>query len=150
MRIKLLIIFFSTSLFASAQKLLFTYDLSGNQTIRELCLNCSNSGKKVNEDLKDIAALNAQDLLKFSQEDVISYYPNPVKEELYLTWQLTDEIYVSAIQIFNLNGQNLSSSTESKTTNNQNLSFRQYPAGVYFVTLQYSDGSQKNIKIIKN
>lgn len=151
MGIKLLMLFFSISLCGSAQILKFSYDSSGNQLIRELCLvNCSNSGKKTDEILKEIEELTEQDLLKFSQDDVISYYPNPVKEELYLKWQLKDQKYVSAIHVYNLNGQNLYSISENKSTDNQNLSFRQYQAGVYIVVLIYNDGTEKNIKIIKN
>lgn len=151
MRIKLLMLFFSISFCGSAQILKFSYDSSGNQTSRQLCLvNCSSAGKKTDEVLKEIEMLTEQDLLKFSQDDVISYYPNPVKEELYLKWQLQDKNYVSSVHVYNLNGQTLYSINENKTTDNQNLSFREYQAGVYIVVLTYSDGNEKSIKIIKN
>jgi len=150
MNIKLLSLFFCVPFFINAQKLTFNYDISGNQSIRELCLvNCTNTNKSANQILKDVDTLADDDLQKFSPEDVISYYPNPVKEELYLKWQIFDQKYVSAIQIYNINGQILDSYVNIKTINNQNLSFNRYPTGVYIVILIYSNGDQETIKIIK-
>lgn len=133
--------------FANAQqKLIFNYDQAGNQILRELCLSgCSLSSKQV----KEIEALTQDDLLKFSPEDVISYYPNPVKEELYLQWQLTDANYVTSIHIYSMIGQVLHTYQASEHMNNLNIPFQSYPRGVYLVLLSYKDGGEKSIKIIK-
>lgn len=128
------------------QKLTFSYDTAGNQITRTLCLTCNSKPAK---EIKEIEALVEEDLLKFSEEDVISYYPNPVREELYLTWQITDENYVASIQVFSMTGQLLKQYQASFKTNNQNISFQSYPSGVYAVLLNYNNGEEKNIKIIK-
>jgi hypothetical protein len=131
------------------QKITFNYDAAGNQILRELCLSgCSQSAKKV-EDVKEIEALTEDDLLKFSPEDVISYYPNPVKEELYLQWQLGEENYVTSIKIFSFTGQLLRSYSPNLNNTAQNIPFQEYPRGVYAVLLYYKSGDQKSIKIIK-
>jgi hypothetical protein len=131
------------------QKITFNYDAAGNQILRELCLSgCSQSAKQANE-VKEIAALTDDDLLKFSSEDVISYYPNPVKEELYIKWELKDNNYVNSIQIFSLTGQLLRSYQPGSQNNSQNIPFQEYPRGVYAVILHYNGGDQKTIKIIK-
>ncbi|GIQ58085.1 hypothetical protein Flavo103_12210 [Flavobacterium collinsii] len=128
-------------------KVQFNYDAAGNQILRELCLSgCSQSAKPS----KDAAELTADDLLKFSPEDVISYYPNPVKEELYLKWQFKDDLYVSSIQVFSVAGQLLKSYEPGFRTESQNIAFQNYPAGVYAVMIYYSNGDRKSIKIIKN
>lgn len=137
-------------LFASAQqKITFNYDAAGNQVLRELCLSgCSQSAKQVTE-VKEIEALTEEDLLRFSPEDVISYYPNPVKEELYLQWQLTHGNYVMSVQIYNMAGQILQTYGGNERMNSLNIPFQNYPGGVYLVLLSYKDGGEKSIKIIK-
>jgi hypothetical protein len=99
----ILLLFFS-HLNAQSNKIVFQYDQSGNQTKRYLCLNCpSTTGK--NAGIKEVTELEQEDLLKFSDQDVISYYPNPVKEELYLQWKLNDDNHVNIIQVFSMTGQ---------------------------------------------
>lgn len=142
---------FLLSFFASAQdKITFTYDVAGNQIKRELCINCPiGTGKTSNDKPKEIVALTDENLQKFFPEDVISYYPNPVKEELYLKWELKENNQVSSIQVYALNGQALKSYSGLEKTNTQNIHFQEYPSGVYAVVLFYSNGEQKSIKIIK-
>jgi hypothetical protein len=133
------------------QKITFEYDKAGNQTYRKLCINCTNKKSKViiKETPKEIAALTEEDLEKFTPNDVISYYPNPVREELYLKWELTNNNYVKVIQVYNFNGQILNSYTQSDRSNTQTIPFHSYPSGNYLVVLQYQSGEQKTINIIK-
>jgi hypothetical protein len=148
MKNMLILLLFGTFYVSQAQdKIKFSYDpVTGNQTVRELCLNCPPpAGKNV----KEIEAITEEDLLKFSSEDVISYYPNPVKEELYLKWELTNENFVQSIQVAGMNGQIVKSYENKKGNNEQNIPFQNYSVGVYIVSLFYSNGDQKTIKIIK-
>lgn len=143
----LLAILFSLTTHAQT-KLTFEYDAAGNQIKRVLCLNCSSTTAK-GVPINEIEALTDDDLLKFSPEDVISYYPNPVKEELYLQWELTENKLVNSIQVVSLTGQVLRSYGSVLGNNNKNIAFQSYPSGVYLVVLYYSNGDQKSIKIIK-
>jgi hypothetical protein len=144
------LILFGMTIFSNAQqKITFNYDSAGNQTLRELCLSGCNPSAKPAKEVKEIGALTDDDLLKFSKEDVISYYPNPVKEELYIKWELRDNNYVNSIQIFNVSGQLLRSYQPTARNESQNIPFQDYPTGVYAVMLYYSNGDQKSIKIIK-
>ncbi|MCD0473276.1 T9SS type A sorting domain-containing protein [Flavobacterium sp. EDS] len=132
----------------SQTKITFNYDAAGNQTLRELCLlGCT--AKMSKEIPKEIEAITEEDLQKFSPEDVISYYPNPVREELYLKWELKDGNSVSSIVVYGLNGQTLSTYHKAEKINTQNISFQSYPTGIYIVALIYTSGDQKTIKIIK-
>lgn len=146
----LLPIFILFCLSGQAQtKLTFGYDSAGNQILRELCLTgCSTTAKSAKA-VKNAEALTEDDLLKFSPEDVISYYPNPVKEELYLQWQLTQDNYVTSISVYSVTGQVLRTFQVNSNTNNLNVPFQQYSTGVYMVLLSYKDGGEKSIKIIK-
>jgi len=131
------------------QKVTFSYDSAGNQIVRNLCISgCSTTGKSASE-VKDVEALTEDDLLKFSKEDVISYYPNPVKEQLYLKWELKNDNKVSAITVYGISGQNLQTFSGTERNDNQIVSFGEYPRGVYLVVLSYRDGDEKTIKIIK-
>ena len=142
-------LFLGFSIMLSAQtKITFDYDGAGNQKTRQLCLNCTNPIYKTAA-TKEITALQEEDLQKFFPEDLISYYPNPVKEELYLKWELKDNNLVSTIQVYGLSGQLLQSYSGIEKTNAQNIPFQAYPSGVYTVALFYSNGEQKTIKIIK-
>lgn len=134
---------------AQAQdKITFSYDDAGNQIQRELCINCTTS-KMSNETIKEITALEDEDLKKIYPEDVISYYPNPVREELYLQWELIEGNYVTSIQLYDLNGRVLQSFYNLNQKNNQNIAFQSYPIGMYAVILFYKNGEQKSIKIVK-
>lgn len=133
---------------AQSKKITFTYDAAGNQIIRELCLTCT--AKKSNEiPPKEIAAVTEDDLEKFFPEDVLSYYPNPVREELYLKWELNNDVFVKSLQVYNFNGQVLKKYSPSERDNTQTIPFQDYPSGTYLVVLEYSNGDQKTIKIIK-
>jgi hypothetical protein len=145
-----LLLFLSFSIFCNAQdKIIFEYDNAGNQTMRSLCLsiNCSTTSKIAPS--KEITAIQDEDLQKFFPEDAISYYPNPVKEELYLKWELTANKSVSSVSLFDLNGRELHSFSRLEKVNSLNIPFLSYPTGTYLVVLLYNDGEQKTIKIVK-
>ncbi|MBW1653841.1 T9SS type A sorting domain-containing protein [Flavobacterium quisquiliarum] len=132
--------------FQAQNKVLFTYDTAGNQITRVLCLNCTS---KVVKEVQELEALTETELEKFFPEDVISYYPNPVREELYLQWQVAEENYVSSISIYSMTGQLLRNFQIASSTNRLNIPFQQYSTGVYLVLFSYKDGDEKTIKIIK-
>ncbi|WP_413998086.1 T9SS type A sorting domain-containing protein [Flavobacterium sp. W1B] len=136
------------SLITSAQnKIIFNYDIAGNQVKRELvCISCRTSEGQV---VKDAKTLIKEDLIKSEVSDQISYYPNPVKQELYLSWELVNNTAVSSIQLYSVSGQLLQSFTKTNKINVQTIPFVTYPRGVYMVVLFYSNGEQKSIKIIK-
>lgn len=148
MKLKLFTLFMLVSLFTQAQKIRFEYDSAGNQIQRKWCPSCLS--RNAQETYKEVSNLEETDMQKFFPEDVISYYPNPVKEELFLKWKLIDENKVSSIDVIALNGQLLRTIKENLTQNSLNISFQEYPTGVYFLSLNYTNGDQKNIKIIKN
>ncbi|AWK06339.1 T9SS C-terminal target domain-containing protein [Flavobacterium crocinum] len=131
----------------SQQKITFTYDLAGNQTIRTLCLTGCSS--KPAREIKEIEAVVDEDLQQFFPGDNISYYPNPVKEELYLKWESVDLNMLSSALIYSVSGQLLRSYNNLENLNTLNVSFAEYSQGVYLIALKYKNGDEKSIKIIK-
>lgn len=147
MKKKLLLFFiFLTFNAFSQQKISFDYDASGNQIKRWWCSNCHSK----NSNPKTIDQLVPEDLVKFDEQDLFSYYPNPVREELYLKWQpIKDAETIHSIKVYNSNGSLLKTVDTSADVNFQTISFQSYPIGIYFLELEYSKGSSKSIKIIK-
>ena len=138
------LLLFSSFPFYGQQKIHFDYDSAGNQITREFCLTClakSNS--------KDISELKDSDMIKFLPEDNFSYYPNPVKEELFLKWDNSNSIKISKIKLFSINGALLKSYDNQENLISQNILFGDYPSGLYLVVLSYNNGEEKNIKIVK-
>ncbi|WP_035644077.1 T9SS type A sorting domain-containing protein [Flavobacterium sp. ASV13] len=131
------------------QKITFGYDSAGNQITRVLCLSGCTPSSKPAKEIKEIEAITEEDMLKFSEEDVVSYYPNPVKEELYLRWQLINDNKVFSIIVYGMSGQILQTLSNTDNTDNQTIFFGDYPRGVYLVALRYKNGDEKTIKIIK-
>ena len=144
----LFFLFFSLSSYSQIPRLHFEYDAAGNQISRNLDL-LSESTKASNETPKEISELKEEDLLKFSPEDVISYYPNPVREELYLKWELINENKVTSIEVFSINGQRVKEYSNLEKENTKNIPFQEYPQGTYLVLLNYTSGEQKSITILK-
>lgn len=143
MKQKLVLVLIFYSIYCNAQKVCFEYDSAGNQITRELCINTAPryiSGKEVNQET---------DLQKFFSEDILSYYPNPVKEELFLKWELTGDKNVSKIEVYNLNGQVIRVFNYLEKENTKTISFMECPVGIYHIILHYTNGEQKSIKIIK-
>ena len=143
----LFIVLFVLCFSANAQtKITFSYDAAGNQITRILCINCLS---KSVEEIKEIEAITQDDLLQFSEKDFISYYPNPVKEELYLQWQLVLYNYVTSIQLYSMTGQVLRTYNQNQHDTSLTIPFQTYPSGIYLVLMSYKDGEEKSIKIIK-
>jgi hypothetical protein len=142
--ILLFLFVFANHLFA--QKIRFEYDEAGNQIVRTWCSSCLS---KNSEKVKDISEINESDLLKFFEKDVISYYPNPVENELYIKWELIDNNLVNNIEVFSLNGQLIKTLKDLNEKDSELISFQEFPKGTYFLQLNYTDGGQKSIKIIK-
>lgn len=141
----LIILFHSFWSNAQQDKIRFEYDNAGNQIKRELCSNCPSKSSNYIA----IENLEEKDLLKFFAEDVISYYPNPVKEELFLKWELINGKNVNTIEIYSLGGQLVKKYSNLDLSNKLNIPFNSFPEGVYTVLLLYSNGEQKDIRIIK-
>jgi hypothetical protein len=145
-KLTLILILFLIFSKVNAQTLTFSYDAAGNQIKRVY----SNTGNRMsNQPIKEYKDLTQNDLNKFYPEDVISYYPNPVKDELFLKWDLINDNKVISIDIININGQ-VVKSINNIEENTFILSFQEFTSSTYFVNLNYSSGERKSIKIIKN
>ncbi len=135
----LLLVFGKTSF---GQQTLFNYDQAGNQTVVAVEIQLISDNK--------MAPVPSSPVLQNNPiyKDV-KYYPNPVKSQLYMEWQIIDNNTLNNIVVYSIGGNLLAAYKDLTTTNNYTLSFQDYPQGTYFVEFLYSNGEQKSFKIIK-
>lgn len=150
MKKKLLILFLGLCLVNcySQKRIKFTYDATGNQTQRSVCINCP-LAKVSNDSIKDLSNLTEEDLIKHDELEEVKYYPNPVLEELYIKWYNTDVNYVTGIDLYSLNGQLIKQQNNLKNQETTKIAFYNLPEGYYNVILMYSNGDRKTLKIVK-
>ena len=122
----------------------FDYDVAGNQIKRKPIYINSGVYKTTNN-----AIPTSNELIKSDLYADISYYPNPVKEELFLKWLNPEKGYVMKLKLSNMNGQLLKQYEVSKTIEEITIDFQSYPQGFYTLILFYNNGEQKTLKIIK-
>lgn len=124
----------------------FDYDAAGNQIKRYLIYISANRLANPDNPIKDI---KEEDLVKADIYDDIKYYPNPVRETLYVEWSAIESNPVSQILIYNMAGQVLKSYTDVKANTNAIIDFQNYPQGFYTVQLVYGNGENKTLKVVK-
>ena len=139
-------LFFFIHFLSFGQTIDFTYDQAGNQIQRKYIWN---GNRQSNQEVKEYNDLVNSDLEKFFPEDIISYYPNPVKEELFLKWDLIDNNYVNEIQLFDINAKLISTISDLKNTDRTTIQFSYLPKNIYLIVLVFKDGESKSIKISK-
>jgi hypothetical protein len=129
-------------------KISFDYDEAGNQSKRYIVLP---SAKQANpeEIIQDVEALTENDLLKDDEFKDISYYPNPVKEELFVKWNNTSKKYVTQITVYAISGREVTSLKKVASSDSQSISFASLPIGLYSMILTYSDNSSRVLKVAK-
>lgn len=124
-----------------SQQICLEYDAAGNQIKRILCINDLNA--------KEITTVGeTSNFQKFFFEDTISYYPNPVNEELHLKWDLSEN-FVTKIEVYNLQGQCVALYNNLAKQNTLSIPFVTCPVGVYHIIFSYSNNQQQSIKVVK-
>ena len=144
-----ILFFLFISLICKAQnspKIYFEFDAAGNQITRYAVLSAT---KNSQEQSKSIDEVLETEFKKSIKNDIISFYPNPVKEELYVRWDKINDTYnVKNIQLFDINGKELFSSNKYEE-NKISIPFLNYPNGLYQIVLQFENNDIKTIKVIK-
>jgi hypothetical protein len=162
---KYLLVFLLIGTFTNAQnKIALQYDVAGNQTSRTLiCINCPPEKEENPKDIEEVEETEEPKEEEETKEEIeesivetpfqdaaISYYPNPLKEELFIEWrEISEGNYVTTVTVYSLSGQSVKKQPVDKGANSLTLPFREYPAGVYIVLISYRNGDERTIKIMK-
>lgn len=140
-KILILFLLFSVKMSAQQNTIIFTYDQSGNQTMRELiCINCRQANSTDS---------NSTEFTQSDEYIELSYYPNPVTEVLHIKWKNSLKSSVNSIEVFSTSGQKLNSTLITLQEENFEVNFYNHQQGMYNVILYYTDGQKKTFKIIK-
>lgn len=147
MRKLLLVICLAFSLGMNAQRIKFEYDSAGNQTKRYVCI-CS--AKMANDSIyKTKETIVENDMIQDAENEQLSYYPNPVLEQLYIKWKNSDFNPVKEIKLYSMSGQILKKQNEIAPNELLAIDFQNYPTGFYNLIVIYSNGKNKTLKIVK-
>ncbi len=137
----LLLLLFATTVSNAQKRILFDYDSTGNQKERVICPSC---GARISNENP-----TEKDFIKNEISSTIDYYPNPVKEELYLKWTNKLDANIESIELSSISGQLLKKSTEMNDKKDTSISFSEYPQGMYVLVFVYTNGERESIKIVK-
>ena len=133
----------SNSIWAQLNSLSFDYDPVGNQIVRELI-------HMQNRQSNNPESNTSVEYKKSDLYNDISYYPNPVKEELHVKWINSHDKNVDSVVIYNMTGQLIKQFIDLKNEEVLVVNFSSYPQGYYNLILIYKEGNQKTLKIVKD
>jgi hypothetical protein len=125
----------------------FDYDNAGNQ-IRRRFIYLSSRLMNTNQDTTQ-QEVASKKLIESDIYPEISYYPNPVRSELFLKWTDTTEKDMQAIELYDLNGKLFKTYKNQSSQEEATLNFENYPTGIYNIVLLYNNGETKNLKVVK-
>jgi hypothetical protein len=143
----LFVLLFITGFSFGQTRVQFQYDNEGNQTARIICNTCN--AKTARDSTMTVATVKESDMIKDVEYKQISYYPNPVQEELYIKWVNEGSKYVTGISVFSISGQSIEQYHYTKQNEIATIPFLNYPNGYYNVVLFYNDGERKTLKVLK-
>lgn len=119
----------------------FSYDSSGNQTLRELqiCINCREAATQDHE----------ESYVRSPESEQILYYPNPVLEQLSVKWTNTTDKYVESLNVYSSTGQIMFDLQNLNDKTDAVINFSSLSEGLYVVMLNYNSGEQRTLKVVK-
>lgn len=131
----------------SMDQVVFDYDNAGNQIKRYLIDIGDRQNPKPVKEVEDIVE---SDLIKADIYDDIQYYPNPVKEQLYIKWNFVDGDSVKSISLYSLSGQLIKTVNNLEKESAYTVPFLELPQGMYNLVMNCTNGTLKSLKIIKH
>lgn len=133
----------------------FSYDRSGNQVVRELiCLGVGCVPKKTmnsiqtEEPVREVGS-REMNWRGSSENSGLKYYPNPVQDDLYITWEDIQDDTVTQVFVYSGTGQFLKSFDLEGEAVQTVVNFSAYPKGMYQVILFFEKQEKQVLRIIK-
>lgn len=132
------------------EKIVFDYDASGNQVYRGIVIEMTGYGLRSNSVPETDNEENTEgDKPSFGYDDAkLRYYPNPVEDILNVEW---DKEYkrVDFMMLYTSNLQTVREVSNLGQADYTGIDFGYLPAGSYYLTVFYLDGTKETITIIK-
>jgi Secretion system C-terminal sorting domain len=121
----------------------FTYDDLGNQIRRHFIY--LSARHKLPDDNEEFDTR----ILKNDIYEDISYYPNPVRSELFVAWKNKKDESVQQLEVYDMNGRILRTYPNQLLNENAIIDFESYPSGLYELLIIYDNNEKKVLKIVK-
>ncbi|MFD1255902.1 T9SS type A sorting domain-containing protein [Mucilaginibacter terrae] len=136
---------------ASAQKLTFSYDASGNQTERRwVCINCPVARSTSLASSKISSTDSGGELVsEVITSRSLKISPNPVEQTLRVMWKTPDKLYINKIEIFSMSGVRVYGANYKQDQREDQIFLSKLPPGAYILVGYYSDNKTETIKLIK-
>lgn len=125
----------------------FDYDIAGNQTKRSYIYVASGIYRTASQPI--VVQPKTEKLIESDIYKDILYYPNPVQSELFVRWSNTATNAVESMELYSISGQLMRRFENLKNEENTTINFESYPSGYYILNLSYTDGTVKDLRIIK-
>lgn len=125
----------------------FDYDVAGNQWKRRFIYVASGIYRMADQPF--VKQPKTEDLVESDIDKNIMYYPNPVQSELFVQWSNSENNFVESIELYSITGQLMRRFDNLKNDENNTINFEAYPSGHYILNLSYTDGTAKDLRIIK-
>lgn len=133
----------------TAQSLYFDYDISGNQELRILQYDDSQS-IPVPLNPEPVFIIPVPDgPIMYTATNGLEIYPNPVETELIIKWDTQIANLLVKIELSAYNAKLIEEVKFRASDQKAVLSMSQRPSGVYYVKIYCSDGRIINHSIIK-
>ena len=145
-----LVLFFSLSPLTAQKKLVFSYDASGNQILRNLVAATATAPAADDALASDLTAELPEGLKTQRGEFQLTAYPNPIISYLVVAWNLDPQISPRTLILNSSDGKRLNIFNIGAGQNQQVIDFQNYPSGIYVLNIQNRDDSKQTIKVIKN
>lgn len=134
-----------------AQKVIFSYDASGNQQSRQwVCINCMPSTGTSKPEITEVVlqSVNKDDGTKITKRKIIAS-PNPLVETLNLDWETEEGISVKNVKVFTVQGNRVHEVSPTPSQKSTSMRFQHLPVGTYILDITFSDKRKETIKVIK-
>ena len=133
--------------FAQEERLQLQYDAAGNQIVSRLvCINCpEDPGVGGGEAPVD----NTPIILSEKTLNQLTYFPNPVSQELTLLWKNNPHRRITSVSVYTLGGKCVHYASPLNLQESLILPFSALASGVYEVVALTSDGKTEAFKILK-
>lgn len=126
-------------------KVVFEYDIAGNQIYRGIVI-------ELRPTIQSIMSVGdgpqTEPEIFGYDESKLKYYPNPVKNVLFVEWDRMHK-EVQSISLYTSNHQVIKQILNLSFENQTQVHFDQLPKGTYFMVIFYQDGTKENVTIIK-
>lgn len=131
-------------------KLIFNYDLAGNQVKYRYCKGTDCDTQRAFEEKDTIAEVKEviDDVIVELKED-FKIYPNPTTHIIYADWVLRGNPKLANVEVLDVSGKTLEL-TFVETNIGTEISLANLSNGVYFIKFSFDNQIQITRKILKN